>query len=215
MTARKRVVVLISGSGTNMMALIEASRAADYPAEIVGVISNRPQAGGLAKAHAAGIATEVLDHKLFADRAAFDNALGDRVSALRPDVVVLAGFMRLFTPAFVEAWAGRLINIHPALLPAFPGLDTHERALAAGVRLHGCTVHYVTAEMDAGPIIGQAAIPVLAGDTPESLRRRVLRAEHALYPAMLARVARGDAPIVDGLVPHGEGDALGLDPHYS
>jgi len=207
---KKRVAILISGRGSNMAALIEAAGDPAYPVEIVAVISNRPQAPGLERARAAGLHAEALDHKAFSSREAFDAALEARLVVHGTELVVLAGFLRLMTSAFVERWAGRMINIHPALLPAFPGLHTHERALAAGVRVHGCTVHYVTPGMDEGPIIGQAVVPVLPGDTPDGLGARVLQAEHRLYPAMLARVARGEAPIVDGLVPVAAGDALGM-----
>jgi phosphoribosylglycinamide formyltransferase-1 len=195
-SVRRRVAVLISGRGSNMAALIEAARAPSYPAKIVAVISNRPDAGGLATARAAGIAAEAIDHKAFSSREDFEAALEARLEAHVVDLVALAGFMRLMTSSFVERWRGRMINIHPALLPSFKGLATHERALEAGVRVHGCTVHYVTPGMDEGPIIAQAAVPVLSGDTAEALAARVLAAEHRLYPAALARVARGEAPIV-------------------
>ena len=212
MSQKRRIVILISGRGSNMAALIEAARDPAYPVEIAAVISNRPDAGGLERARAAGLLAEVVDHKAYAGREAFDAALEARLLAHGAELVVLAGFLRLMTSAFVERWAGKMINIHPALLPAFPGLHTHERALAAGVRLHGCTVHYVTPGMDEGPIIGQAAVPVLPGDTADVLGARVLQAEHRLYPAMLARVARGQAPIVEGLVPVAAGDLLALNP---
>ncbi|WP_413988311.1 phosphoribosylglycinamide formyltransferase [Labrys okinawensis] len=208
MKGRKRVAILISGRGSNMAALIEAARDPSYPAEIVAVISNRPGAPGLARAREAGLVAEAIDHKAFASRSDFEAALEARLEAHVVDLVVLAGFMRLMTAAFVESWAGRMINIHPALLPAFPGLATHERALEAGVRLHGCTVHYVTPGMDEGPIIAQAAVPVLAGDTAAELAARVLHAEHKLYPAALARVARGEAPIVGERVEIASGDLL-------
>jgi phosphoribosylglycinamide formyltransferase 1 len=208
MKTRKRVAILISGRGSNMSALIEAARDPSYPAEIVSVISNRPDAPGLARAREAGLVAEAIDHKAFASRSDFEAALEARLEAHVVDLVVLAGFMRLMTAAFVESWSGRMINIHPALLPAFPGLATHERALEAGVRLHGCTVHYVTPGMDEGPIIAQAAVPVLAGDSAAELGARVLRAEHKLYPAALARVARGEAPIVGERVEISAGDLL-------
>ena len=208
MKGRKRVAILISGRGSNMAALIEAAKDPSYPAEIVAVISNRPGAPGLARAREAGLVAEAIDHKAFASRSDFEAALEARLEAHVVDLVVLAGFMRLMTAAFVESWAGRMINIHPALLPAFPGLATHERALETGVRLHGCTVHYVTPGMDEGPIIAQAAVPVLAGDTAAELGARVLRAEHKLYPAALARVARGEAPIVGERVEIASGDLL-------
>ena len=210
MSPKLRIAILISGRGSNMAALIEAAREPAYPVEIVAVISNRPDAAGLERARAAGLHAEVVDHKAYAGREAFDAALEARLLAHGVELVVLAGFLRLMTAPFVERWAGRMINIHPALLPAFPGLHTHERALAAGVRVHGCTVHYVTPGMDEGPIIGQAAVPVLPGDSPDVLGARVLQAEHRLYPAMLAKVARGQAPIVDGRVMVAVGDMLGL-----
>jgi phosphoribosylglycinamide formyltransferase 1 len=207
-TARRRVAILISGRGSNMAALIEATRDPSYPAAIVVVIANRPDAPGLEKARAAGLPAEVVDHKAFSTRDDFEAALEARLEAHIVDIVALAGFMRLMTPPFVERWHGRMINIHPSLLPAFPGLATHERALEAGVRLHGCTVHYVTPGMDEGPVIAQAAVPVRPGDTSSALAARVLAAEHRLYPAALARVARGEAPIVSGRVEIAEGDLL-------
>jgi len=191
MTLRKRVVVLISGRGSNMSALIEAASDPAFPAEIVAVLSNRPDARGLDTARERGIATAVIDHKAYDDREAFEHDLTQAIEEYRPDLVCLAGFMRLLTTTFTQHWRDRLINIHPSLLPAFKGLDTHERALAAGVKLHGCTVHFVRPEMDAGPIIAQAAVPVVAGDGPDSLAARVLAAEHQLYPMALALVASG------------------------
>jgi len=191
MTARRRTAVLVSGRGSNMAALIAAAADPAYPAEIVRVISNRPGAGALDRAAEAGIATLVVDHKAHADRAAFDRALDAALAADAVELVCLAGFMRLLTPWFVERWRDRIVNIHPALLPSFKGLDTHARALAAGVRLHGCTVHLVRAEMDEGPILAQAAVPVLDDDTPDSLAARVLGAEHRLYPAAVALYAGG------------------------
>jgi phosphoribosylglycinamide formyltransferase-1 len=208
MKGRKRVAILISGRGSNMAALIEAARNPSYPAEIVAVISNRPNAAGLARAREAGIPAEAIDHKAFASRSDFEAALEARLEAHVVDIVALAGFMRLMTAAFVESWAERMINIHPALLPSFPGLATHERALEAGVRVHGCTVHYVTPGMDEGPIIAQAVVPVLAGDTASDLAARVLRAEHKLYPAALARVARGEAPVMGERVEIAADDTL-------
>ncbi len=188
--AKKRVAVLISGRGSNMASLIEAAKAPDYPAEIALVISNRPDAAGLAHARAAGIATEVVDHTRFGeDREAFEHALQAVLEQNRIELVCLAGFMRLLTPWFVEHWSGRLLNIHPALLPAFKGLNTHERAIATGAKTHGATVHFVVPEMDSGPIIAQAEVPVLTTDTPETLAARVLSAEHRIYPEALRRVA--------------------------
>lgn len=179
---RHRIVVLISGSGTNLQALMDAVSAGDIAADIVAVISNRPAVGGLTRAEQAGIATEVLDHKQFADRAAFDAALADRIDAYRPDLVVLAGFMRILTPAFTGRYAGRMLNIHPSLLPAYQGLATHQRALDAGETAHGVTVHFVTAELDGGPSVIQAKVPVLADDNAESLAKRVQQQEHIVYP---------------------------------
>lgn len=193
--ARKRVAILISGRGSNMTALIEAAADPDFPAEIALVLSNRADAGGLARAAESGIATAVIPHKQFPDRAAFDAAMDERLRAEKIDLVCLAGFMRLLTAGFVEAWRDRMINIHPSLLPLFPGLDTHARAIDAGMRLAGCTVHFVRAEMDSGPIIGQAAVPIAFDDTPETLSKRVLAAEHELYPLALALVASGIATV--------------------
>ena len=189
---KKRVAVLISGRGSNMTALIEAAKADDYPAAIAVVISNRPDAAGLERAHGEGIATAVIDHRLFGDdREAFERALDAELRRHHVDLICLAGFMRLFTSNFVERWSGRMLNIHPALLPQFKGLHTHRRALAAGVREHGATVHFVVPEMDAGPIIAQDAVPVLEGDTEDSLAQRVLAVEHRLYPQALRLVAEG------------------------
>jgi phosphoribosylglycinamide formyltransferase-1 len=193
--ARKRVAILISGRGSNMTALIEAAADPDFPAEIALVLSNRADAGGLARAAEAGIATAVIAHRDFPDRPAFDAAMDARLRAENIDIVCLAGFMRLLTDGFVEAWRDRMINIHPSLLPLFPGLDTHERALEAGMRVHGCTVHFVRTEMDSGPIIGQATVPVALDDTPDTLAKRVLAAEHQLYPLALALVASGMATV--------------------
>ncbi len=198
--ARRRVAVLISGRGSNLQALIDAARNQDYPAEIVRVIANVPDAGGLARATSAGIATETIDHRKFPSRPAFEAALDASLRASGAELVCLAGFMRLLTAGFVEAWRDRLINIHPSLLPAFPGLDTHARALAAGVRLAGCTVHFVRAEMDNGPIIVQAAVPILPGDDEDRLATRVLASEHRAYPLALALVASGRAQVRDNRV---------------
>jgi phosphoribosylglycinamide formyltransferase-1 len=193
--ARKRVAVLISGRGSNMASLIAAAKDDGYPAEIALVVSNRPDAPGLAHAKSQGIATAVVDHTQYGkDREAFERALQDVLAAHRIDLVCLAGFMRLLTPWFVGHWQGRMLNIHPALLPAFKGLHTHERALEAGVKTHGATVHFVSAEMDSGEIIAQAQVPVLAGDTPETLAARVLEAEHRIYPQALKQVAESKTP---------------------
>jgi phosphoribosylglycinamide formyltransferase 1 len=192
--ARKRVAVLISGRGSNMVSLIEAAKAKDYPAEIALVISNRPDAAGLAHARAAGIATEVVDHTRFGkDREAFERALQAVLEQNRIELICLAGFMRLLTPWFVERWPGRMLNIHPALLPEFKGLHTHERAIEAGAKTHGATVHFVVPEMDSGPIIARAEVPVLATDTPETLAARVLAVEHRIYPEALRQVAEATA----------------------
>lgn len=192
-SARKRVAVLISGRGSNMMALLQAARAADYPAEIVLVISNRLEAPGLALARAEGVPTAAIDHKAFATREAFDQAIDTALRAARVDVVAHAGFMRIQSTGFAEAWSGRQINIHPSLLPLFKGLHPQRQALDAGVRISGCTVHFVTPELDSGPIIAQAAVPVVADDTEDSLAARILVAEHQLYPKALALVATGGA----------------------
>ncbi|KAB7785553.1 phosphoribosylglycinamide formyltransferase [Methylorubrum populi] len=197
---KKRVAILISGRGSNMVSLIEAARAPDYPAEIVLVLSNRPDAAGLDRARAAGIPARAIDHKAFPDRAGFDAALQAELEGAGIELIVLAGFMRILTDAFVEAWAGRMINIHPSLLPLFKGTHTHERALEAGVRLHGCTVHYVVPELDAGPIVAQAAVPVLPGDDADMLSARVIVQEHRLYPAALALIAGGGALLEEGRV---------------
>lgn len=203
---RKRTVVLISGRGTNMAALVEAARDPDYPAEIVAVISNRADAAGLQTAAEAGIATALVDHKDYASKQEFEVALSHAIGGFSADLICLAGFMRLLSPAFTQLWEGRALNIHPSLLPVFRGLHTHARALAEGVRIHGCTVHFLSAETDAGPIIGQAAVPVLPDDTEVSLAARVLAAEHRLYPWSLALIASGKARLEGGRVvlPGGE-----------
>jgi phosphoribosylglycinamide formyltransferase-1 len=184
---RVRVAVMISGAGSNMAALIDAGLAADAPYEVVLVLSNAPEAGGLAVAHAKGIATAAVDHRPFGkDRAAHEAALQSDLLAADVEVVALAGYMRLLTPFLVGAWEGRMLNIHPSLLPKYPGLDTHARAIAAGDAEAGCTVHLVTDGVDEGPVVAQASVPVVAEDTPASLAQRVLTAEHALYPRALA-----------------------------
>ncbi len=190
--SRKRVAILISGRGSNMAALIEAAKATDFPAEIVLVLSNRPNAAGLERARAAGIATAVVDHTAFGkDRAAFDNALQAELEARHIELICLAGFMRLLTDGFVDAWRGRMINVHPALLPSFKGLDTHQRALETGVKIHGATVHFVVPEMDSGPIIAQGAVAVHDDDNAATLAARVLGVEHRIYPLALRLVAQG------------------------
>jgi phosphoribosylglycinamide formyltransferase-1 len=196
---RKRVAVLISGRGSNMAALIDAAGDKDYPAEIALVIANRPDAGGLVTARAAGIATEVIDHTEFGkDRVAFDAAMQAALERNKIEIVCLAGFMRLLSPGFVSLWQERMLNIHPALLPAFKGLDTHRRAIDAGAKLHGATVHFVTPEMDAGPIIMQGAVRVRDGDTEDALAGRVLEVEHRIYPEALKLVAQGRVRVVEG-----------------
>jgi phosphoribosylglycinamide formyltransferase-1 len=187
----RRVAILISGGGSNMEALVR-DMTGDHPARPVLVVANVPGAGGLARAAARGIPTATVDHRAFPAREAFEAALTAELDRAAPDLICLAGFMRVLTPGFVARWAGRLLNIHPSLLPKYPGLHTHARALAAGDAEAGCTVHEVTADLDAGPILGQARVPVLPGDTPETLAARVLEAEHRLYPAVLRRVAAGD-----------------------
>lgn len=187
--SRARVAVLISGTGSNMVALIEAAREPACPYQVVCVLSNKPDAPGLARAHDLGVEVLAVDQRPFGkDRAAHETVLQTELLARNVEWVALAGYMRLLTPGFVAAWQGRMINIHPSLLPKYPGLDTHRRALEAGDIEAGCTVHHVVAEMDAGPIIAQARVPVLEGDTPETLASRVLAAEHRLYPTALAQV---------------------------
>jgi phosphoribosylglycinamide formyltransferase-1 len=196
---RRRTAILISGRGSNMGALLAAAADPAYPAEIALVLANKPAAGGLAHAAAAGIPTAMVESRAFGrDRAAFEMAMEAEFAHHGIELIALAGFMRVLTEGFVQRWAGRMVNIHPSLLPSFPGIDTHARALAAGVRLHGCTVHLVTPGVDEGPIIAQAAIPVLAGDTEDSLGARVLEQEHLLYPAALALVAAGRVRVEGG-----------------
>lgn len=195
---RRRVAVLISGRGSNLHALLAAAHSPDYPASIALVLSNRPDAPGLALAAGAGVEAICIDHRPFGrDRAAHEAAIHDALTARGIELVCLAGYMRLLTPFLVEAWAGRMLNVHPSLLPAFPGLDTHARALAGGVKLHGCTVHLVTHEMDAGPILAQAAVPVLPGDDEVALAARVLAQEHRILPLALRLLAAGEAGASD------------------
>jgi phosphoribosylglycinamide formyltransferase-1 len=189
--AKVKVAVFISGRGSNLQALIDACAAPDYPAEIVLVISNRPDAYGLERARKADIHTQTVDHKGFDDRESFEHALDAAVTAAGVELVCLAGFMRILTPWFVNRWRDRLINIHPSLLPAFKGVHIHERVIDAGVRVTGCTVHFVRADTDSGPIIVQAAVPVAADDTPEALEARVLEAEHECFPLAVRLVAEG------------------------
>jgi phosphoribosylglycinamide formyltransferase 1 len=195
--SRKRVAVLISGRGSNMTALLAATKDPTYPADVVLVISNRADAAGLAHATLAGVATVVINH-VGRTREAFEVALHDALEANKIEIACLAGFMRLLTPSFVKRWHGRMLNIHPALLPAFKGLDTHARAIAGGVKIHGATVHFVVAEMDSGPIIVQGAVPVFDSDTDETLSARVLAVEHRIYPYALKLVAEGLVEVVDG-----------------
>ncbi len=208
--ARRRTAVLISGRGSNMAALAAAAADPGYPAEIALVISSKADAPGLAKARAAGIPAETCDYASFANQAGFEAAIEKRLAAAGVELVCLAGFMRLLSEDFVHRWLDRAINIHPSLLPAFTGLSAHHRALNAGVKLHGCTVHFVRAAMDNGPIIAQAAVPVMPSDTPETLAARVLAAEHILYPRALALVAADRVRVVNELcvfdVPAGTAD---------
>lgn len=193
MAAKLRLAVLISGRGSNLQAILDqfGPRIAGSPIEIVLVLSNRPDAAGLARAERAGVKTLTLDHKAFPDRASFDAAMDREIRAAGAEMIALAGFMRLLTDGFINAWRDRMVNIHPALLPALKGLHTHERAIRRGLKLHGCTVHFVRPEMDTGPVIAQAAVPVLEDDTPDSLGTRVLAAEHRLYPHALRLIAAG------------------------
>lgn len=216
--AKMKVAVLISGRGSNLQALLDACAAEDFPAEIVAVISNKAGAQGLERARKAGVAASFIDHTLYEEREAFEKELDARLKETGAQLIALAGFMRILTPWFVERWKDRLINIHPSLLPAFRGVHTHERALEQGVRIHGATVHYVRPDMDDGPIIGQAAIPVLPGDDAEMLGARVLEAEHALYPACLKLIAEGKARVTAERVKIDKGaaadaGAILLNPH--
>ena len=197
---RRRVGVLISGRGSNMMALVEAARRPDYPAEIVLVIANRPEAPGLAHASALGVKAIALDHKTFANREAFDDAVDAALRAEAIELVCHAGFMRIQSDAFAHRWLGRQLNIHPSLLPLFKGLHPQQQALDAGVRISGCTVHFVTPDLDGGPIIAQGAVPVVDGDTPDTLADRILAVEHQIYPHALALVASGAARLEGGRV---------------
>ena len=217
--SRKRVAVLISGRGSNMAALIEAAKAKDYPAEIVLVVSNRPEAGGLLVARAAGIATETVDHTKFSgDRNRFEHEIQSLLEKYRIEIICLAGFMRLLTADFLERWQWRIINIHPALLPDFKGLDTHKRVIDAGVKIHGATVHFVVPELDSGPVIAQGAINVRPGDSEEALAVRVLKVEHRIYPLALKLVAEGRVQIknnhtlIDGVPVPNVADLAPTDP---
>ena len=196
---RKRTAILISGRGSNMVSMVEASQAPDHPAKIALVLSNRPEAGGLERARGFGIATATVDHRAFkSDREAFERAMDEVLRVNQIELIALAGFMRIMTPWFVRRWEGRMINIHPSLLPLFKGTHTHRQALEAGVAEHGCSVHFVVPELDAGPVIAQARVPVLPGDDEDSLARRVLEQEHLLYPQALAQVASGRIALVEG-----------------
>jgi len=203
----KRIVVLISGQGSNMDAIVRASETEDWPARVVAVVSNRPDARGLETARARGIPAVVVDHTAHADRERFDAALADAIDAHAPDLVVLAGFMRILTPAFVRRYEGRMLNVHPSLLPAFTGLHTHRRALEEGCKIAGASVHFVSAELDHGPIVAQVAVPVLPGDDAAALARRVLVAEHVLYPRAVGWFVRDQLRLVDGRVAHRENAA--------
>lgn len=196
----KSIVILVSGRGSNMESLLAAVASGELPVRIAGVLSNRPDAKGLETAAAHGVPTCVVDHKQFAEREAFDAAMAEAIDRFSPDLVVLAGFMRILTDGFVQHFAGRLVNIHPSLLPAFPGLHTHRKALEEGVRIHGCTVHFVTPTLDHGPVIVQAAVPVLDGDDEASLAARVLVQEHQVYPLAVRWFAEGRLRLVDGRV---------------
>ena len=196
----KNIVILISGRGSNMEAIVQACAQRQWPARIAAIISNKADATGLQFAQAHGIATAVVPHQDYPDRAAFDTALMETIDHYQPDLVVLAGFMRVLTDAFVNHYDGRLLNIHPSLLPAFPGLHTHERALEAGVKVHGATVHFVTATLDHGPVLMQAAVPVLPDDTPDTLASRVLQQEHVIYPQAVQWFINGQLERDNGVV---------------
>ena len=190
--SRRRVAILISGGGSNMDALVRDMARGDHPAMACLVLANRPDAAGLAKAQALGVPVACVDHRAHSGRESFEAAMAGPLRDSGSEIVCLAGFMRVLTPGFIADWAGRMLNIHPSILPLFPGLDTHARALAAGMAVHGCTVHEVTPELDSGPILGQGVIPVLSGDTPAALAARLLPVEHRLYPAVLRRFVTGD-----------------------
>lgn len=202
----KRIVVLISGRGSNMEAIVQACAAEGWPARVAAVVSNRPDAAGLAFARARGIATAVVDHREHASRESFDAALGTALDTFEPDLLALAGFMRILTPGFIARYAGRIVNVHPSLLPAFTGLHTHRRAIEAGCKVAGATVHFVTAELDHGPIIAQAVVPVLPGDTEQTLSARVLAREHQLYPRAVRWWTEGLLKLDGGIVRHLRGE---------
>lgn len=208
---KRRVAILISGRGSNMAALIDAARAADFPAEIVAVISNRADAGGLEKAKASGIPTDVIESKPFGrDRAGFEAVLQGKLDAYKAEFICLGGFMRLFTAEFVQRWYGRMLNIHPSLLPSFPGLDPHGQALKAGVKISGATVHFVIPETDAGPIVMQGAVGVADDDTAETLSQRILGVEHRIYPEALRLLASGKVRLEGGICKVSDSAALGM-----
>jgi phosphoribosylglycinamide formyltransferase-1 len=196
----KRIVILISGRGSNMQAMLKVAADQQWPAQIAAVISNQPTAAGLDVARAAGIPTQAINHREYPDREQFDQALAQCIDQYSPDLIVLAGFMRILTPGFVAKYAGRLINIHPSLLPSFPGLHTHQQAIEAGVKVHGATVHFVTADLDHGPIIAQAVVPVRDDDTEDTLAKRVLAEEHIIYPQAVHDLILGRLRLVDGRV---------------
>ncbi|MEY3264490.1 MAG: hypothetical protein RL717_1967 [Pseudomonadota bacterium] len=202
MRAMKRIVIVISGRGSNMQAIIHAAAAQQWPGCIAAVISNKPDATGLLVAAEAGISTAVVDHRAYADRDAFDAALAEKIDSFAPDLVVLAGFLRILTRDFVHHYHGRLLNIHPSLLPSFPGLATHRQALSAGVKVHGATVHFVTPDLDHGPIVAQAAVSVMATDTESTLAARVLEQEHVIYPQAVRSFIEGRLRIEEGRVVH-------------
>lgn len=203
----KRIVILISGRGSNMEAIVRACAAEGWPAEVAAVVSNRPDAAGLQYAAVQGIATAVVDHKAFPDREAFDAELARVIDGFAPDVLVLAGFMRILGAGFARRYEGRMVNVHPSLLPAFTGLHTHRRAIEAGCKVAGLTVHFVTAELDHGPIIAQAVVPVLPGDTEDSLSKRVLAREHVLYPRAVRWLVEDRLDVREGIVTHRDGEA--------
>jgi phosphoribosylglycinamide formyltransferase 1 len=202
----QRIVILISGRGSNMCSIIEACESEQWPAQVVSVISNRPNAAGLEFAAARGVATVVVDHKAFSTRDAFDVAIADAIDGYAPDLIVLAGFMRILGPACVRRYEGRMLNIHPSLLPAFPGLHTHRRAIEAGCKITGATVHFVTAQLDHGPIVVQAAVPVLPHDDEDTLADRVLAKEHVIYPRAVRWFVQGELRIEQGAVTHALGE---------
>jgi phosphoribosylglycinamide formyltransferase 1 len=201
----KRIVILISGRGSNMEAIVRRCTQEQWPARVVAVIANRAQAAGLLFAQAQGIATAVVDHRAHATRDGFDHALAETIDAHAPDLLLLAGFMRILGPTFVRRYEGRMLNIHPSLLPAFPGLHTHRRVLEAGCKLSGATVHFVTSDLDLGPIVMQSVVPVIAGDTEETLAARVLASEHAMYPLSVSWFVRGLLRLEHGVVRQTEG----------